>query len=186
MLYILNFIAFQIGWFSSVFGGAKQMPWLGPAIVMIALVLHFYFARRPLREVWLVIGCAAMGTVFDSILVVTGWVAYPSGMLFETMAPYWIISMWMLFATTLNVSMRWLRGREALAAVFGFIGGPLAYIAGQKIGGIELIDPVAALLTLGIGWAVMMPILLRMSETFDGFGDLPRPRMPLLERTGSA
>ena len=33
--------------------------------------------------------------------------------------------MWMLFATTLNVSMRFLRGRPWMAAVFGLTGGPL-------------------------------------------------------------
>ncbi len=185
MLYVVNFVAFQVGWFSSVFGGAQQMPWLGPAIVMAALIIHLSLARRPMREVWLVLACGAMGAVFDSFLVITGWVVYPSGMIFDSMAPYWIISMWVLFATTLNVSMRWLRGRAALAAVFGFIGGPLTYLAGQKIGGIELVDPFAALLALGIGWAAMMPVLLKMSALFDGFGDQPTPRMPLMERPGS-
>ena len=80
----------------------------------------------------------------------------------------------MLFATTLNVSMRWLRGRDMLAAFFGLIGGPLTYLAGQKLGGIVLVDQFAALLALGIGWAVMMPILLRLSEVLDGFAAQPQ------------
>ena len=33
----------------------------------------------------------------------------------------------------------------------------------------EMAQTGLALLALGIGWAVMMPILLRLSETFDGF-----------------
>ena len=79
----------------------------------------------------------------------------------------------MLFATTLNVSMRWLRGRPALAAAFGAIGGPMAYFAGQKLGGIELVNPLAAFIALGVGWAVMMPTLMRLSETFDGMSTEP-------------
>ena len=174
MMYVLNFLAFQIGWLSSVYGGAQQMPWLGPLAVAGALALHFRFARRPLTELILVLSCAVIGSFFDSALVTFGWVQYPSGMFFESAAPYWIITMWMLFATTLNVSMRWLRGRDMLAAFFGLIGGPLTYLAGQKLGGIVLVDQFAALLALGIGWAVMMPILLRLSEVLDGFAAQPQ------------
>jgi len=169
MLYILNFIIFQVGWFSSVYGGAQQMPWLGPVAVSAALLIHLRAAHRPQQEIVLVLSCAVIGAAFDSALVALGWVNYSSGIFSQSVAPYWIITMWMLFATTLNVSMRWLRNKDKLAAVFGFIGGPITYLAGQKLGAIVLVDQIAALLALGVGWAIMMPILLRLSETFDGF-----------------
>ena len=149
------------------------MPWLGPLVVLGALAIHFRAAKRPGEELTLVLCCALIGAVFDSVLVAAGWVRYSSGMLFELAAPYWIVSMWMLFATTLNVSMRWMRQKEWLAALFGLIGGPITYFAGQKLGGIVLVDQFAALTALGIGWAVMMPVLLRLSEIFDGFADRP-------------
>jgi len=75
------------------------------------------------------------------------------------------------------VSMRWLRGRWRLAAIFGMVGGPLAYLGGQKLGGIELVNEVAALAALGIGWAVMMPVLLSLAENFDGMSEVPE-RVP--------
>jgi hypothetical protein len=175
MLYILNFIFFQVGWFSSVYGGAQQMPWLGPLAVSAALFMHFRAAKRPRQELALILSCAAIGAAFDSALVALGWVQYSSGIFSESAAPYWIITMWMLFATTLNVSMRWLRNKEKLAALFGLLGGPITYLAGQKLGGIILVDQIAALVALGIGWAIMMPILLRLSESFDGFATVTQP-----------
>ena len=174
MLYVVNFAAFQIGWFSSVYGGAQQMPWLGPIAVAIALLLHFRAAKRPLTELGLILSCAVIGAGFDSALVAFGWVEYSAGMFSEAAAPYWIIAMWMLFATTLNVSMRWLRNRVWLAAFFGLLGGPLTYLAGEKLGGIILVDQFAALAALGIGWALMMPLLLRLSEMLDGFAAPPQ------------
>ncbi len=177
MLLVTNFIAFQVGWLSSVLGGAKQMPWLGPVIVLIALVLHFRAARKPFEEVLLVISCALIGAGFDSILVAAGWVTYSSGLFSSYLAPYWIITMWMLFATTLNVSMRWLRGKPKLAAFFGLYGGPAAYIAGQELGGIVLTNQVAALAALAIGWAIMMPILMWLSENLDGMPGRRRNRL---------
>jgi len=168
MLFLVNVVAFQIGWFSSVIGGAQQMPWLGPVAVLIALAIHLRAARKPFEEVLLVLSCALIGAAFDSILVAAGWVTYKAGLFSNYLAPYWIIAMWMLFATTLNVSMRWLRGRPGLAAIFGFIGGPTTYIAGQKLGGIVFNNEPAALLALAFGWAVIMPILMWMSENLDG------------------
>jgi len=176
MFLVVNFVAFQIAWLSSVIGGAQQMPWLGPLAVFGALALHFKAARRPLEEFMLVMSCAMIGAVFDSFLVISGWVQYSSGLFNAMVAPYWIITMWMLFATTLNVSMRWLRGNPKLAALFGAFGGPTTYIAGEKLGGIELTHPLAALIALGVGWAVMMPILLKLSTTFDGMAREPALR----------
>ena len=50
------------------------------------------------------------------------------------LAPYWIVALWMLFATTLNVTFRWLQPRPALAAALGAVFGPVSYIAGAAVG----------------------------------------------------
>ena len=170
---IANFVIFQIGWFSSVLGAAYQLPLLGPLVVLVAIVLHLRFAQRPLPELALIAACGVIGAFFDSSLVVFGWVAYPSGMFHQSLAPYWIIGMWMLFATTLNVSLGWLRGRAWLAAILGLIAGPMSYVGGQKLGGITFVDQTAALLTLGIGWAIMLPALSLLAEVLDGTRSSP-------------
>ena len=171
----LNFGLFQLGWFSSVLGGANQMPWAGPVAVLIVIAVHLRLARRPAKEIALILCCAAIGAVFDSVLVAMGWVSYKSGMFLESLAPYWIIGMWMLFATTLNVSLRWLRSMPLVAAFLGLIAGPLTYIGGAKLGGIVFVDQGAALAMLGFGWAIMMPLLLVIGERFDGVKPTPAP-----------
>ena len=176
MFLIMNFLVFQIAWFASVIGSAQEMPWLGPVAVLVAVTIHLKAAKRPIEELMLVLSCGLIGTAFDSFLLATGWVSYSSGLFSNAFAPYWIITMWMLFATTLNVSMRWLRGKPGLAAVFGFVGGPLAYITGQKLGGIILTSPAAAIAALALGWAVMMPVLMLLSVSFDGMSKAPSLR----------
>lgn len=165
---LINFAAFQLGWFSSVIGGAQQMPWLGPVAVMLAVGLHLVYARKPKAEFNLILLCGVLGATFDSLLVAAGWVTYPSGLVADFMAPYWIVAMWMLFATTLNVSLKWLKNRPALAALMGFVAGPMSYIAGHKLGGMEFTNEVAAILALAIGWAIMMPALTRLADRFNG------------------
>ena len=168
MFLLINLAIFDVAWFSSVVGGAQEMPWLGPLAVLIALVIHLRAARNSTEEVLLILSCAIIGAIFDSALVASGWVTYKAGVFSDFLAPFWIITMWMLFATTLNVSMRWLRGKPWLAALFGLVGGPFTYLIGEKIGGIILSNHVAALVALGIGWAIMMPLLMWLSEQLDG------------------
>ena len=99
MLLLANLLAFKIAWVLSVVGAATQMPWLGPIAVSVALALHLRAARKPFEEVLLVLSCALIGASFDSFLVVAGWVSYKAGIFSDYLAPYWIITMWMLFAS---------------------------------------------------------------------------------------
>lgn len=168
MHFLINVAAFKLGWLSSVFGGAQQLPWLGPAVVLMAVSLHLFFARKPATELTLIFICGLMGAVFDSVLVAAGWVTYPSGLVSEVLAPYWIVGMWMLFATTLNVSLKWLRQQPLLAAAIGLVAGPLSYLGGHKLGGMEFLNQTVALTALAVGWAMMMPVLMHVAQRFDG------------------
>lgn len=176
MQLLVNFIGFQVGWFSSVMGAAAQMPWLGPVVFAVVALIHLRQAHRPDLELLLVIAAGFIGIWFDSALVALGWVSYPSGQFSPMLAPYWIVTMWMLFATTLNRSMAWLKGRSVLAAVLGGIAGPASYYAGQKLGGIEFVEPTAALTALSVGWAIVMPLLMMLAERLDGFRQVAAER----------
>jgi hypothetical protein len=165
---VVNFLAFQAGWFSCVLGAANGYPLVGPVAVFLALSIHLKMAYKPRKELALVLTAAVIGALFDSLLLQTGWLAYPNGILWAGTAPYWIVAMWLLFATTLNVSLRWLRERPVAAVLLGLIGGPLSYYGGAKLGGLTFINMPAALTALGIGWALVTPLLVRLSERLDG------------------
>lgn len=168
-----NFLLFQFAWFSSVLGAANGIPAAGPAAVALVVAVHLRMSERPASEFLLVCACGVIGTVFDSLLVVTGWVAYASGTFAAGVAPYWIIAMWMSFATTLNVSLGWLQDRPLLAAAAGLVAGPLTYLGGARLGGIQLQEPIAAVVALAVGWALMLPLLFRLARKFDGISGEP-------------
>lgn len=167
MTLVINIVAFQIGWFACVLGAANALPLLGPAVVAGAVALHLSRSSRPAPEFALIMVAGALGAVWDSALVASGWIVYPSGTLITGFAPYWIVAMWMLFATTLNVSLRWLHNRIALAVIVGGISGPLAFYAGAQLGGVTFIDQRTGLIALGFGWAVMLPLLSEIAARLD-------------------
>lgn len=165
---LVNIVAFQAGWFACVLGAAWGMPGAGVAIALAIVVAHVLLVAAPAREVALVALAGAFGAVFDSALVAAGIIDYPHGLLLHWAAPAWIVAMWLLFAITLNHSLRWLRGRAVLAALLGAVGGPLAFLAGERLGAVVFPERTLALAALAVGWAVAMPLLMRLSERYDG------------------
>jgi len=71
-------------------------------------------------------------------------------------------------AIALNVTMRWMKRRLWLAALFGAIGGPAAFAAGVRLGGASFVDEKIALATLAGVYALAMPLLMWLSNRFDG------------------
>ena len=174
---MINFLAFQAGWFSCVLGAANGYPMVGPVAVFVAVSLHLMLAYKPRRELVLILIAAVMGALFDTLLLQTGWLTYANGMLWAGTAPYWIVAMWLLFATTLNVSLRWLRRSYFAAAMLGLIGGPMSYYGGAKLGGLTFVNAPAALTALAIGWALVTPLLVWLSGRLDGM----QPEDPVVQ-----
>jgi hypothetical protein len=84
-------------------------------------------------------------------------------MMVANIAPHWIVVMWGLFATTLNVSLAWLKQKLALAAMLGAVAGPLAYYAGYKLNALQFNNMSVTLIALAIGWALFTPLLIRLT-----------------------
>jgi hypothetical protein len=166
---LLNFVVFQLAWFACVLGGARGYELAGTLVVAAAVALHVALATRAALAATLVVAVATVGLLWDSLLVTLGLMVYPSGSLAPGLAPLWIVAMWALFATTLNLSLGWLQGRPVLAALLGAVGGPLAYLAGQRLGAIELPEPALALLVQGLGWSLLMPLLAWLATRLNGF-----------------
>jgi hypothetical protein len=165
---LINAIAFKIAWLSTIFGGANGLPALGPLAVVVAVGIHLWRVHEPERELTLILMTGAIGLSWDSAMVTAGWLAYPSGTFVAGLAPYWILGMWMLFATTLNVTFRWLQSRLSVAAAMGALFGPLSYLAGSAAGAVEVVQPATVYLALSIGWAILMPGLLMLARQLDG------------------
>lgn len=159
-----NILLFQAGWFACVLGAARGFPWQGALAALLIAGFIVLRSRVPRDELALVAAAAAAGFAFDSGLALAGWVAFEGAVPAPLLAPVWMVALWALFATTLNVSLRWLRDRPALGVLFGAVGGPLAYYAGEQLGALQFADPVPGLVAVGAGWALATPLLFALAR----------------------
>jgi hypothetical protein len=169
MTIVVNLLLYQAGWFVCVLSAAGGRPWIGAIAVALIVAWHLARAARPLPELALIGAAVAAGTVFETLLVQSGWVRFDTGMLIDGTAPYWMIALWANFATTLNVSLRAFRSYPWLAAAFGAVGAPAAYFAGAKLGAMEFTAVALALVAIGVGWALLSPALFAAARRLDGY-----------------
>jgi hypothetical protein len=166
---VANALLFQAGWFAAVLGAARDLPWAGVLAIAVVAAVHLARAARPLKELALLCLALAAGAAFETLLVQSGWLRFEGGMIAAGTAPLGMVALWANFATTLNVSMRLLRSRLLLAALFGAIGAPFAYYAGAKLGAVDLVETLPALLAIGAGWLVLCPLLFVAARRLDGY-----------------
>ena len=153
---IVNAVLFQVGWFACVLGAANGYALEGALAAALIVLGHVVHAERPAREAALALAAAALGWVFESLLVAAGLVRVEH--------LYWLVALWALFATTLNSSLRALQSRPWLAALFGAVGAPLAYYGGARLGALEFLQPAAMLAALAVGWALAAPSLFLLAR----------------------
>jgi Protein of unknown function (DUF2878) len=153
---VMNVVVYQCAWFACVLSAT-------------AILLHLYVAPAPRRELTLILLAALAGAIFESLLVASGWVRFSPVLLLGSVLPVWMVALWAVFATTLNVSLRAYRHRYAVGAVIAAVGAPLAYEAGAALGALQWVQATPALLLVACGWGVLMPVLMRTAQRFDGF-----------------
>ncbi len=171
---VTNFVLYQIGWFACVIGAAKQMPWLGVITVVAIIIWHLTQAKQAKKEVQLLLITLVIGGVFDQIMLNHQLVTYQAHGWSNAFVPVWILALWAEFVTVLNVSLRWMKElktqvRWLVSVLFGAIGGPLAYMGAERLGAVTLNNLPISYIALGVGWAILTPLLLKLSEKFDGF-----------------
>jgi hypothetical protein len=169
---VVNFVLFQLGWLACVLGGAQGWALWGALFSLLIVLRHLQCAQDMRKETHLLLLAGAIGLIWESALVNAGLLIYPNPiaeLAGIALAPYWILTLWLIFATTFNVSMRWLKTRLWLAVPFGAIGGPLAFVAGEKLGAVIIPEPQTTLVVLAIGWAIWSPLLAWASRYWDGF-----------------
>jgi len=167
---LLNLALYQAGWFACVLGGAQGRPWLGAAAGLALVLLHLALVERRAEEAKFVALAALAGTAIDSAQQAAGTAAFPSGHYAAWLCPGWLTVLWAQFATLPCHSLAWLAGRPIVSALLGAAGGPLAFLAGERLGGVTFPQGRAVgCAVLAVVWGVAFPVLMHFAARSGAF-----------------
>ncbi len=159
-----NLLLYQSGWFVCVLGAAWNQPDLGAGLGLALVVVHLLLSRAPMAELRLVSFAAALGWLLVSVEQANGWLSY-AGAERQPWAPVWAMTLWAQFGMALRGCLGWLRKSPVLASLFGALGGPLAFLGGERLGAV-MWGP-ARLETaawLAASWALVVPALSALAR----------------------
>lgn len=158
---LINFILFQSIWFILILAAAHE-SFYGLAIGFLLILVQYWHGKLMVPDFKLILASVIVGFAHDTSLNYFKFIQYNID--FNTYySPFWIIGLWISFALTINHSLAWLGNKKLLQMIFGLIGGPLAYIAGEKLGAIYMINTMT-LYVLALSWACITPLLFQFKK----------------------
>jgi len=165
---LLNITLYQVGWFCCVLGAARGYPVTGALLALLLSIVHLLLADSPKSEALLMLIACFLGATIDSIQQAFGLFTFTSHPAWPFWLPLWVFVIWAQFATLFHYALYWLAGRYRLAAGFGMVGGPLAYWAGIRMGAATFGEnPTLTIVSLAVVWALVTPLLCRLSLFLD-------------------
>ena len=172
MNFWLVLVGYEAAWFAAVIGAGAGREWPGIVTVAAFAAWRLLASRQRAAEARLAVVALVLGLVFDAVLAATGFVEYaaawPSSWL-----PAWLTALWVAFGLTIVPLFGYLHARPWLAALFGAIGGPLAYIgAARGWHAVAFTSPAwRGLVALAVGWGIAMPLLCSLARYWLREGD---------------
>jgi hypothetical protein len=158
---IANALGYQAVWFATLFSAHAGNFWLGFFSSLTFAVLMLFFGGKAKQDCRIVAIGLILGVSIDSLFASSGWIQYTLPWPVAGFAPLWIIALWLSFSFTLNHSMDFLRRNYALAALFGFLGGPLAYWCADRVFNVIEYGTDMAFVMLGLAvcWGSVIPAI---------------------------
>lgn len=148
---ILSAILFQIGWLLCIF----CPPIVALTYVIFYIVIHFIYINRQ-SLFWLFsLRLFFIGIAVDAFWVYSGVIQLS---IMDKVIPYWLVSLWLMFALALPFGFGFIRKHNALAVGFGVFGAPLSYVTGAiSRDDVMLMSPIwQSVLCIGVSWAVIL------------------------------
>ncbi len=147
---IANAVFFEIFWFVAVFYQNA-----GAWACMLLLAIHFMVSPDRKGDFLCTYKVVILGVALDFTLMQAGVFAFPGGYF-----PFWLVLLWVAFALFLRHAMGFLGEKPMyLQIAVGGIGGALSYVAGAKLGAVEIplgfVHTTAILVAI---WAVALPL----------------------------
>lgn len=148
----VSLLVFKLSWALLVFW-QQSFVWLALLLLVASLLYQAKPGQVALRAAFI----ALVGVSVDQVLTLAGIFTFATPVI-----PLWLVLLWLHFGLALPTGLVFL-GKLPLWArmAVGATAGPLGYWIGASRNGVELAEPLIAVMTLlALLWAVLLPAFL--------------------------
>ncbi|MUK64419.1 DUF2878 domain-containing protein [Aliivibrio fischeri] len=150
---LINAVWFQLAWLAAIIYKQQAIPFL-----LLSVLIHLWVSPSRKQDAMMITFIGIIGVISDSFLSLIDIFSFANNVII----PIWLIMIWAHFSIALNHSLKWLNRFHIVAiSLFGAIAGPLNYLAGQRLGGVEFVYSLnITLFAVAVIWAVNLPVFI--------------------------
>lgn len=167
-LSLLNSLCYTAGWFWCVLFGIHGHPILGAIGAVFLILFQLYCTKIKdiglyIQDLLLVIFSVPLGALLEMLFIQTNLIHYANTT--KMLPPIWIVFLYPLFSLLLNHSLKIIKKNYLISFLFGFLGAPLSYIAGNSLGGLTFPYPLLQTwIMIGICWGLYLCLLTKIAN----------------------
>ena len=160
---VANAVMMKGAWLCCVIGGAAY----GSAALILMFAMSIW-RREFFQDLPFVLLLGGIGLCLDTLWMYTGILDYgqavislPMGI---TLAPSWIVMLWLAVGLSIRHSLYFLVNRPLLGALLVGCGSPLSYLTGERFGAV-VIPSVEGMAILAAVWFALFYIVFTRAKT---------------------
>jgi len=121
-------------------------------VIWLALAILACLMLSPAHRLYAIL-LAAAGSLLDALWAMTGLIAFTGA----SLMPLWMVALWLMFATVWTQLTRTTTLPGWMLTLLATVGGPVAYLIGERLGAIEFLEPTFIVVSwMAPGWLVLM------------------------------
>lgn len=162
--------SFYVAWIGCIMASFMGNPTLYAAAATIPFVFISYWFERKVDEpvkprIVVALVITLVGSALDSVLMNMNLLILNPGAAITVgsfqISPFWYVCIWLQLALSVLVWARW-KAPMWLWAILGSAGGPLSFLAAEKMSAIKINYPIWA---MALVWAIAMPVMVRLAKS---------------------
>lgn len=155
---LINILLFYVGWYIAVIFHNIYAA----VIVLVLAFMNIIVMRYNYKEAIIIFVLAVLGSTSDAIMHNLGVYSFAYTNKFFILDNLWLLSLWIIFLTTFNSSLVFLKNFKIYwLCIMGFLGGAFSYFIAFKLKVINFPDILLSLFYIGMIWSCIFPALYK-------------------------
>jgi len=162
---VFNVIGFYICWWLTIFGVVKGYFFVGPIVVVLFLIIHFYKVTNHKKEDMFLFICFILGLIIESVLLNLNIIIHKGFLTQYHVAPLWSVSLWVCFGATIYHSFKWMSKQYIASSILGAMSAPIVYFSFKSIGVVEFgMSNFITAVSVSVVWCLFIPLFIIISD----------------------
>ncbi|MDB4859865.1 DUF2878 domain-containing protein [Candidatus Marinimicrobia bacterium] len=162
---IINVIGFYICWWLTIYGAVSKLYYIGPVATFIFIIIHLGKLTNHKKEDIFLLISFFLGLFIETLLLNLDIIIHKGILVKYNIAPFWSVSLWLCFATTLLHSFKWLSKRYLTSSLLGILSAPMIYFSMQSMDVVTFgADKIIVIIFTSFLWGLFFPLYIYISD----------------------